>query len=67
MSAILRGWTPPFPSPPTHMPRGRPGPRWSGAEPATLERVLFHLLREYARHLGQLDVVVELITGATSD
>jgi uncharacterized damage-inducible protein DinB len=47
--------------------RGLPGPRWGGAEPATLERVLFHLLQEYARHLGQLDVVVELITGATSD
>ena len=43
--------------------RGQPGPRWSGAEPATLERVLFHLLQEYARHLGHLDVVVELITG----
>lgn len=27
---------------------GRPGPRWDGAEPATLERVLFHLLQEYA-------------------
>ena len=47
--------------------RGRPGPRWDGAEPATLERVLFHLLQEYARHLGQLDVVVELVAGATSD
>jgi hypothetical protein len=47
--------------------RGQPGPRWSGAEPATLERVLFHLLQEYARHLGQLDIVIELITGATSD
>ena len=47
--------------------RGRPGPRWDGAEPATLERVLFHLLQEYARHVGQLDVVVELVTGATSD
>jgi hypothetical protein len=43
--------------------RGRPGPRWRGAEPATLERVLFHLLQEYARHLGHLDVVVELING----
>jgi uncharacterized damage-inducible protein DinB len=40
--------------------RGAPGPRWDGAEPATLERVLFHLVQEYARHLGQLDVVVEL-------
>jgi uncharacterized damage-inducible protein DinB len=47
--------------------RGRPGPRWNGAEPATLERVLFHLLQEYARHVGQLDVVVELTTGETSD
>jgi uncharacterized damage-inducible protein DinB len=47
--------------------RGRPGPRWRGAEPATLERVLFHLVQEYARHLGQLDVVVELATGATGE
>ncbi|HEX8518442.1 MAG TPA: DUF664 domain-containing protein [Pseudonocardia sp.] len=46
---------------------GRPGPRWRGAEPATLERVLFHLLQEYARHLGQLDVVVELATGTTGE
>jgi Protein of unknown function (DUF664) len=30
-----------------------------------LERVLFHLLQEYARHVGQLDVVVELVTGTT--
>lgn len=42
---------------------GRPGPRWDGAEPATLERVLFHLLQEYARHLGHLDVVAELSGG----
>jgi hypothetical protein len=41
--------------------QGQPGPRWRGAEPATLERVLFHLLQEYARHVGHLDVVVELI------
>jgi uncharacterized damage-inducible protein DinB len=47
--------------------RGQPGPRWPGAEPATLERVLFHLLQEYARHLGQLDVVVELATGAVGE
>ena len=43
--------------------RGQPGPRWQGAEPATLERVLFHLVQEYARHVGQLDGVVELVTG----
>ncbi len=42
---------------------GKPGERWDGAEPATLERVLFHLLQEYARHLGQLDIVTELATG----
>ena len=39
---------------------GQPGPRWGGASPATLERVLLHLVQEYARHLGHLDIVVEL-------
>src|SRR6201997_524937 len=34
---------------------GQPGERWDGAPPATLERVLFHLLQEYARHLGHMD------------
>jgi hypothetical protein len=28
-----------------------------------LERVLFHLLQEYARHLGHLDIVSELADG----
>lgn len=42
---------------------GMPSPRWEGAEPPTLERVLFHLLQEYARHAGHLDVVVELAGG----
>nr|WP_230416092.1 DUF664 domain-containing protein [Micromonospora tarapacensis] len=28
-----------------------------------MERVLFHLLQEYARHLGQLDIVAELAGG----
>ena len=42
---------------------GQPGARWDGAPPATLERVLFHLLQEYARHLGHLDIVVEIVTG----
>ena len=46
---------------------GQPGPRWEGAEPATLERVLLHLVQEYARHLGQLDVVVEQVTGITGE
>ena len=46
---------------------GRPGPRWEGAEPATLERVLFHLLQEYARHLGHLDIVAELAHGPVGE
>ncbi|WP_432050826.1 DUF664 domain-containing protein [Verrucosispora sp. NA02020] len=42
---------------------GAPGPRWNGADPASLERVLFHLVQEYARHLGHLDIVSELANG----
>ncbi|MET8151305.1 DinB family protein [Actinoplanes sp. NPDC049668] len=46
---------------------GAPGPRWDGAPPATLERVLFHLLQEYARHVGHLDVVAELAGGPVGE
>jgi uncharacterized damage-inducible protein DinB len=46
---------------------GQPGPRWDGAEPATLERILFHLLQEYARHLGHLDIVAELADGPVGE
>ena len=46
---------------------GQPGERWGGAEPATLERVLFHLLQEYARHVGHLDIVAELAGGSTGE
>jgi hypothetical protein len=46
---------------------GRPGPRWDGEEPPTLERVLFHVLQEYARHSGHLDVVRELTDGVTGE
>jgi uncharacterized damage-inducible protein DinB len=46
---------------------GQPGPRWDGAQPATLERVLFHLLQEYARHVGHLDIVTEIVTGAVGE
>lgn len=46
---------------------GQPGERWSGQPPATLERVLFHLVQEYARHVGQLDVVCELGGGGTGE
>jgi uncharacterized damage-inducible protein DinB len=47
--------------------RGQPGERWEGAPPATLERVLFHLLQEYARHLGHLDIVTELSGGRVGE
>lgn len=46
---------------------GAPGERWAGAEPATLERVLLHLLQEYARHAGHLDIVRELIDNHTGE
>jgi uncharacterized damage-inducible protein DinB len=42
---------------------GQPGPRWDGAEPASLERILFHMLQEYARHTGHIDIVTELAGG----
>jgi len=46
---------------------GAPGERWDGADPPPLERILFHLLQEYARHLGQLDIVSELAHGPTGE
>ncbi|WP_375477955.1 DUF664 domain-containing protein [uncultured Jatrophihabitans sp.] len=46
---------------------GAPGERWDGAPPPTLERILLHLLQEYARHLGHLDVVSELAGGDTGE
>jgi hypothetical protein len=46
---------------------GKPGERWNGADPATLERVLFHLLQEYARHLGHLDIVTERAVGLAAE
>lgn len=46
---------------------GAPGERWDGAPPATLERVLLHVMNEYARHLGHLDVVRELLDGRTGE
>ena len=38
-----------------------------GAPAPTLGRILFHLLQEYARHVGQLDVVREIIDGTTGE
>jgi hypothetical protein len=46
---------------------GQPGDRWDGADPPALERVLFHLLQEYARHVGQLDIVSELGGGPVGE
>jgi len=46
---------------------GQPGDRWDGADPATLERILFHLVQEYARHVGHLDIVRELIDGKVGE
>ncbi|HEX6467741.1 MAG TPA: DinB family protein [Streptosporangiaceae bacterium] len=46
---------------------GRPGDPWEGADPPPLERILFHLVQEYARHLGHLDIVTELAGGPTGE
>ena len=44
---------------------GAESPRWRGANPPTLERIALHLMSEYARHLGHLDIVVEQSTVAS--
>jgi uncharacterized damage-inducible protein DinB len=46
---------------------GQPGDRWEYGAPATLERVLLHLIQEYARHVGHLDIVSELAGGQTGE
>jgi uncharacterized damage-inducible protein DinB len=46
---------------------GQPGPRWDGDETPTLERILFHLVQEYARHLGHLDIYCELVDGSDGE
>jgi hypothetical protein len=46
---------------------GQPGERWDDADPPALERVLFHLLQEYARHAGHLDIASELAGGPTGE
>jgi uncharacterized damage-inducible protein DinB len=46
----------------------RVGGRFATPEDApTLAWILFHLLQEYARHTGQLDVVRELIDGGVGE
>ena len=46
---------------------GKPGERWDGDAPARLDRILFHLVQEYARHVGHLDIVSELAGGQTGE
>lgn len=46
---------------------GQPGEGWSADGPASLERILFHLLQEYARHLGHLDIICELADGQVGE
>ncbi len=46
---------------------GQPGERWEGDDPAPLERILFHLVQEYARHVGHLDIVAEIAGGKTGE
>jgi hypothetical protein len=46
---------------------GQPSDRWDGADPPALERILFHLLQEYARHLGHLDIISELAGSLTGE
>ena len=36
-------------------------------EPPTLNWILFHVLQEYARHIGQLDIARELADGVTGE
>lgn len=43
------------------------GPRFPGGGTATLGWICFHVLQEYARHAGHLDVAVELAGGPTGE
>jgi hypothetical protein len=46
---------------------GAESERWDGEPPPQLERILYHLLQEYARHVGHLDIVRELEDGMTGE
>ena len=46
---------------------GQPSARWDGADPPPLERVLLHILQEYARHGGHLDGVREIVDGQVGE
>jgi hypothetical protein len=49
------------------MKRAAPTDALGGSAPPTLEWVLFHLLQEYARHAGHLDIVRELVDGVIGE
>ena len=59
VAARTRGVLRDFPLDATAAPGGRFG-RDGDGEPPTLEWICFHVLAEYARHAGHLDIVVEL-------
>ena len=44
-----------------------PHGRFRGAEPPELRWICFHVLQEYARHAGHLDIAVELAGGPTGE
>ena len=44
-----------------------PGPRFTEGPPASLLWICLHVINEYARHLGHLDAVRELIDGETGE
>jgi hypothetical protein len=46
---------------------GKPSERWDGPGPAALERILLHLIQEYARHLGHRDIATELADGPVGE
>jgi hypothetical protein len=43
------------------------GGRFTSEPAPTLITILFHVLQEYARHLGHLDIARELVDGATGE
>ena len=49
--------------------RASAGPWGHGATPGAgaLERVLLHLVQEYARHAGHIDIVRELADGSVGE
>lgn len=46
---------------------GTLGGRFTDEPAPTLLTILFHVLQEYARHVGHLDIVRELIAGTTGE